>query len=223
MGSTLPKQLLELDGTTILERTVAALDAHPGLDRVLVMIARGHESTAEEIASRYPKVTDVREGGATRNESTVRALELLPDDDTRILFHDAVRPLVSVAILTRCLEALEEAQAVDVAIPCADTIIEVDDRSTIRSIPRRDALRRGQTPQGFHAGVLRRAYAAAAQDAAFTATDDCGVVLRYCPDVPVVVVDGEERNLKITEPLDLLVAEQLLRLDDDALRRRVRR
>ena len=107
-----------------------------------------------------------------------------------MLFHDAVRPLVSPRIITECYDALERYDAVDVAIPSADTIIEVSADDTIRAIPPRADLRRGQTPQGFRASVLKKAYELAGQDPDFTATDDCGVVLRYLPDVPIWVVDG---------------------------------
>jgi 2-C-methyl-D-erythritol 4-phosphate cytidylyltransferase len=102
---------------------------------------------------------------------------------------------------------------VDVAIPSADTIIQVDaEHNTIADIPRRSSLRRGQTPQAFRASVLRAAYAKAMQDPEFTATDDCGVVLRYLPDVPIWVVAGEERNIKITDPIDVFLADKLFQL-----------
>jgi 2-C-methyl-D-erythritol 4-phosphate cytidylyltransferase len=102
---------------------------------------------------------------------------------------------------------------VDVAIPSADTIIEVDQQdNTIRAIPQRASLRRGQTPQGFRASVLRAAYDLAGEDPGFTATDDCGVVLRYLPDVPIWVVAGEERNMKVTDPIDVFLADKLFQL-----------
>ena len=99
------------------------------------------------------------------------------------------------------------------AIPSADTIIEVSpEDNTIRAIPPRADLRRGQTPQAFRASVLRAAYDVAAQDPDFTATDDCGVVLRYLPDVPIWVVTGEERNMKVTDPIDVFLADKLFQL-----------
>jgi 2-C-methyl-D-erythritol 4-phosphate cytidylyltransferase len=101
---------------------------------------------------------------------------------------------------------------VGVAVPASDTIVVVED-GVMTGMPRRDTLRRCQTPQGFRLSVIRKAHELALADPAFadlTATDDCGVVLRYLPDVPVAVVPGSERNIKITYPGDLSIAEVLL-------------
>ena len=79
-------------------------------------------------------------------------------------------------------------------------------------MPRRDRLRRFQTPQGFRLGTIRRAYDLAFADPEFVAvpaTDDCGVVHRYLPGAPIMVVEGSEQNIKITHPVDLLIAEQI--------------
>src|SRR5262249_22003578 len=106
-------------------------------------------------------------------------------------------------------------QALGVVVPTADTIVEMRD-DVMTSIPPRETLGRCQTPQGFRLSVIRRAYQLAAGDpdaASFSATDDCGMVLRYLPDVHVRVIQGSERTLKITYPGDLRVAEHLLAAD----------
>ena len=133
------------------------------------------------------------------------------DADCKLLFHDAVRPLVDRRIIGECVDALDTYRAVDVAIPSADTIVEVAD-GVITSIPPRDGLRRGQTPQAFRAATIRKAYALARQDPGFTATDDCSVVLRYLPEEPIYVVEGSERNIKVTHPIDVFLVDQLFRL-----------
>jgi 2-C-methyl-D-erythritol 4-phosphate cytidylyltransferase len=102
---------------------------------------------------------------------------------------------------------------VGVAVPSPDTIAVVSD-GIMAGMPRRDSLVRCQTPQGFRLSVIRRAHELAAADPRFgdlPATDDCGIVLRYLPDVSVHIVRGSERNLKITFPGDLIIAEALLR------------
>jgi ribitol-5-phosphate 2-dehydrogenase (NADP+) / D-ribitol-5-phosphate cytidylyltransferase len=213
LGLDIPKQLIKIAGRTILEHTMALLQAHPMVDEIVVMMAPGHlDAVREMMRSRgFDKVTQVLEGAETRNLTSLKALQALPE--CSVLFHDAVRPLVSERIVTECFEALERYDAVDVAIPSADTIIEVDPAdNTIRAIPKRSNLRRGQTPQAFRSSVLRAAYDEAGKDPGFTATDDCGVVLRYLPEVPIWVVAGEERNMKVTDPIDVFLADKLFQL-----------
>jgi len=119
---------------------------------------------------------------------------------------------VTSRIITECFEALQTHPAVDVAIPSADTIIEVGDDNTIREIPPRAALRRGQTPQAFRSSVIKGAYSIAGRDPNFVATDDCTVVLRYLHDQPIWVVHGDERNMKVTDPIDVYLADKLFQL-----------
>ncbi len=214
IGLDIPKQLLKVAGKTILEHSLIALHEHPLVDEVVIMMAPGHLDAVREIvrAGNYTKVNAILEGGVTRNETTLKALSGIPPEPCNILFHDAVRPLVTQRIITECFEALQKHGAVDVAIPSADTIVEVDHDDVIRAIPPRAQLRRGQTPQAFRSDVIRAAYAKAGEDPHFETTDDCSVVLRYLPDAPIVVVRGDERNMKVTEPIDVYLADKLFQL-----------
>ena len=215
LGLDIPKQLVRLDGTTILERSVAAMHACPEVDEVYVMMAADWVRPArEELGDGYAKLRGVFPGGVTRNQTTERVLGLLGPEDRKILLHDAVRPFLSRRIVRDCVAALDGNAAVDVAIASADTIVEVDSDNRIVAMPDRSRLRRGQTPQGFWLSVLRQAYRAAAEDPEFWATDDCGVVHRYLPDVSIAVVEGSERNMKVTHATDLVVAAALLRDDE---------
>jgi 2-C-methyl-D-erythritol 4-phosphate cytidylyltransferase len=218
-GSGLPKQLLPLTGRTLIEHSVAAFEQAPDVAAILVVMAAGHAKQVADLlaAGGYQKVMGVIEGGASRPESTRRAIaELgrreLGHEKCDVLFHDAARPLVDQRIIADCVRALRTHQAVGVAVPASDTIVIVDN-DVMTAMPRRDRLRHCQTPQGFRFEVIRRAYELAQADPAFadlTSTDDCGVVLRYLPDVTIAVVPGSERNFKITYPDDLRVAESLL-------------
>ncbi|MCX6401916.1 MAG: bifunctional cytidylyltransferase/SDR family oxidoreductase [Propionibacteriales bacterium] len=218
VGLDIPKQLIKVAGKTLLEHTLVALHDHPDVDEVVIMMTPGHTDAVREITrgDAYPKVTEILEGGDTRNATTQRAISHLQANaagaDVRILLHDAVRPLVTPRIIGECFAALESYPAVDVAIPSADTIIEVAQDDTIRSIPPRASLRRGQTPQAFRLDVLAKAYELADADPDFTATDDCSVVLRYLPDEPIIVVHGDDRNMKVTEPIDVFIADKLFQL-----------
>ena len=215
LGANTPKQLLLLAGRTLLEHCVAAFDAAPGVDDVVVVMPTGLTGEARRIlADTYGKLRDVIQGGQDRPGSTSRAIELLSRDgaERNVLFHDAARPLVDQRIIADCVAALEHYEALGVVVPTADTIVEMQ-HGVMTAIPPRESLGRCQTPQGFRLSVIRRAHELAAADqdrAGFTPTDDCGIVLRYLPDVTVHVVRGSERNLKITYPGDLRIAEAAL-------------
>jgi 2-C-methyl-D-erythritol 4-phosphate cytidylyltransferase len=217
VGLFTPKQLIKIAGKPIIEHTIAALEASTLIDEIIVMMAPGHLDAVHAIlrSGQHPKVTRVLEGAQTRNATTQRALDALPDDECNVLLHDAVRPLVSQRIIEDCVAALDEYEAVDTAIPSADTIIQVDANtgSTIDAVLRRSLLRRGQTPQCFRLSVIRRAYARAWLDPDFEATDDCSVVLNYTPGVPIAVVRGDERNMKVTEPIDVHIVDKLFQLE----------
>ena len=213
LGAGLPKQLLTLGGTTLIERCVAAFEAAPGVDEILVVMARGYTGQVEALLGRrYRKVTAVIEGGPTRPESTRVALSAIapgPPEDPGVLLHDAARPLVDQRIIADCVAALRDHDAAGVAVATSDTIVIAVD-GVMHSVPPRETLFRCQTPQCFRLSVITRAHELAAADPGFAPTDDCGVVLRYLPEMKVHIVPGSERNIKVTYPHDLAVAEALL-------------
>jgi ribitol-5-phosphate 2-dehydrogenase (NADP+) / D-ribitol-5-phosphate cytidylyltransferase len=224
VGLDLPKQLIKIAGKPIIEHTIAALQDSPLVDEILVMMAPGHLDPVHDLVrgGAYPKVTRILEGAGTRNDTTRAALDAIAEthDECFVLLHDAVRPLVSQDIIEANVRALEQYDAVDTAIASADTIIQVEAAEgatgrgdeLIDDVLRRDLLRRGQTPQSFRLSTIRAAYDEAARDPGFTATDDCTVVLRYLPHVPIAVVRGHERNMKVTEPIDVYLADKLFQL-----------
>lgn len=220
VGLGIPKQLIKIAGKAIVEHTLEVVSASPVIDEVIIVM---NADAIRELGSlmdrdRFPKLTKIIPGGATRNESTQAALAVIDAaPETKVLFHDAVRPFVNDRILQDCVDALDQYDAVDTAIASADTIIEVDGDSQITNIPDRSLLRRGQTPQGFRAGTIRRAYELAAGDPEFRATDDCGVVFAYLPETPIYVVDGEAANMKITEPIDIHIADKIFQLQSSTL------
>lgn len=212
LGAGMPKQLLTLGGQTLIERCVAAFDAAPGVDEVLVVMARGYTGQVRELVAGFGKVTAVIEGGSTRPESTRAALAAIAEadgDDCGVLLHDAARPLVDQKIIAACVAALEVHDAAGVAVPASDTMV-LTENGVMHSVPPRERLFRCQTPQCFRLSVIARAHELAAADPEFAPTDDCGVVLRYLPGTAVHIVPGSERNMKVTYPQDLAVAEALL-------------
>ncbi|WP_394279473.1 SDR family NAD(P)-dependent oxidoreductase [Microbacterium sp.] len=219
VGLGIPKQLIKIAGKAIVEHTLEALEASPLIDEIIIMMNAAALDELEHLlrSGRFPKLSRILPGGETRNDTTKLAIAALEGDDTKVLFHDAVRPFIDDRIIEDCVNALDEYDAVDTAIPSADTIIQVNEDRIITGIPNRSLLRRGQTPQAFRLRTIRRAYEIAASDPAFTATDDCGVVFTYMPDVPIYVVDGTAENMKVTEPIDVHIADKLFQLQSASL------
>jgi 2-C-methyl-D-erythritol 4-phosphate cytidylyltransferase len=211
-GASLPKQLLTLNGKTLVEHCVAAFAAAPGIDEILLVMPPAYHDEAKRLVG--GQVSAIIAGGAARSDSVRNALAHIgaryDQAETGVLIHDAARPLVTKQIIADCMAALHEHDAVGTAVPTSDTILEVKD-GVIAHVPPRESMYRAQTPQCFRLETITRAHALAAKDPAFTPTDDCGVVLRYLKDTQVHIVQGSETNLKITYPTDLAIAEAFLR------------
>lgn len=212
MGGPLPKQLLTVAGRTVMEHTVNAFEHHPSIDSICLVVRPSIRANVERLVSKnaWRKVESIVEGGSERSHSSLAAIRAYEGRHCNLLFHDAVRLLVSSAVISRVCGALEKSEAVTVAIPSNDTLIEVLNGRVV-SVPDRSRLRRTQTPQAFRREVIARAYELAMADPSFRATDDSGVLLHYLPQVPIAVVEGEERNLKLTHPEDIPYVEHLMR------------
>jgi 2-C-methyl-D-erythritol 4-phosphate cytidylyltransferase len=227
VGLSIPKQLIKIAGKPVIQHTLEAFEAADEIDDILILMAEGYIDDVKAIVAKagLHKVTDVIPGGATRSDSTKAAIGHIEgrehaSEEHRLIFHDAVRPLISRRVITETVAALERYDAVDVAIPSADTVIVTrthgDDGEFITDVPERARLRRGQTPQAFKLRTIRAAYAEADKDPHFEATDDCSVVLKYLPSVPIHVVAGDEWNMKVTQPVDLYIADKLFQLASTA-------
>lgn len=217
-GADRPKQFVRIGERTVLEHSLAAFEQSPHIDAILIVSHPQHLNEVSELlpSSQHPKLLSVVAGGAERQDSTLNALRALtqitdsPLEQIRILIHDAVRPAVSQSIIARVCTALHTHQAANLVVPVTDTLLEVNDNGTTAAMPSRARFRRVQTPQGFHAATLQHAYDVALTDPNFQATDDCGVVFRYLPEVEIALVEGEQRNIKLTYPEDLHVLHHLL-------------
>lgn len=213
-GAALPKQFLPLAGRTVMEYSVEAFERNEGIDEVVVVMHADHLGQMQEMVDRngWRKVRKLLPGGAERYLSTLAAIKAYEGvDSVNLIFHDAARPAVSQRIVNDVVTALQTQPAVAVAIPATDTVFEVtDDGGRITGIPVRSRLRCAQTPQAFRIDVIREAYRRALLDPEFTSTDDCGVLLRYCPEVPISIVPGEVSNRKLTYPDDAAILERAL-------------
>lgn len=220
VGGDKPKQFLEIDGRSVIERSIDAFDQASGIDEVAVVVHPDWTDYMRQLVARnrWTKVKQVIEGGSERYLSSLNAIAAFIDcpDDTNIILHDAARPFVSQAVIARVVTALQAHDAVGVGIPSTDTVWEVRDEFDVEAackgegvthfvarIPERRTMWRAQTPQAFRLPLIRDAYQRALQDPQFRATDDCGVVRRYMAGTKVYVVEGEEQNRKITFKEDL--------------------
>lgn len=212
VGGDKPKQFLEVAGKMIIEHTIEAFHRNDRIDEIAIVSRQDYVEDVEAMVRRngYGKVRHVLCGGKERYHSSLAALAAYDNDADSLLFHDCVRPLVSQRIINDCLDALQTFDAVDVAVPATDTMIEVDENGNICRIPQRSMLRNVQTPQGFRRGTIRKAFDLALQDPGFQPTDDVSVVFRYLPDTPIKVIEGDTNNIKITYREDLAFAERKL-------------
>ena len=186
LGADVPKAFAVLGGRRMVEWSLDVL--REACDRVVVAVPEERAHPPDFVA-----------GGATRSESVRAALAAAPEAQI-VIVHDAARPMVTVDLVRRCLDALEGYDGVIAAVPVTDTVKEVERGEVVRT-PDRGRLWAAQTPQVFRAEALRRAPVA-------QATDDASLVEAIGGRVRVV--EGLPENFKVTTPLDVRVAEMLL-------------
>jgi 2-C-methyl-D-erythritol 4-phosphate cytidylyltransferase len=208
MKTDRPKQLLSLSGTAIVVHTVRKFDASPVIDYVIVAAPR--ESVAEvrslvESAG-FQKSMVVVEGGERRQDSVAIALDKLQPDTSLVAVHDAVRPFVTLAEIESVVREADRRGAAILAVPIVDTVKQVD-KDFVESTLTREHLVLAQTPQVFRTEILREAFERATQDE-YYGTDESSLVERL--GHPVAIVRGSERNIKITRPSDLTLAQAFL-------------
>lgn len=205
LGLPTPKAFVAIGGRPMLARAVAAALAHPAVGLVVVAAPPGHEDLAHAIVEPLGPHAVVT-GGATRQASVRAALAAVPGEATAVVCHDAARPLATPALFGLVLEALEGWEGVVPVVPVPDTVKRVRGEVVVETVPRED-LALAQTPQAFVAAALRDAHERAVR-AGVTATDDAGLL--EWAGYRVRSVPGEARNLKITTPEDLGLAEALV-------------
>lgn len=203
LGAGVPKAFFLLGGRTLVERAVAGLRESGVVDEVVVAVPPGRTDEAKLILGGAATVVA---GGVDRVDSVRLALAGAGEPDF-VLVHDAARPLTPAALVVRVVEALHAGhRAVVPALPVADTIKAVDANGTVLGTPERAGLRAVQTPQGFAADLLLRAYRQA--DAGTRFTDDASMVELLGGQVQIV--EGDPLAFKITTALDAVLAEALV-------------
>ena len=210
MGSQRNKLLLTLLGKPLLSWTLAAAEASEHITWIGIIGQQSDFPDFEAILSDLSLTKPVKliQGGATRQESVYNGLQSLPAESDRVLIHDGARCLATAELFDRAADALLSCPGLIVAVPVKDTIKVVDEHRIVRETPERRNLWAAQTPQGFEVKLLKQCHAQG-REKGWEVTDDAAL-FEKC-GLPVRIVEGEETNLKVTTPVDLALAEFILR------------
>ncbi|HWC77681.1 MAG TPA: 2-C-methyl-D-erythritol 4-phosphate cytidylyltransferase [Blastocatellia bacterium] len=200
------KQMLELGGVPLLVHTLQRFEDCNAIDKVILVLQPSLTAEVLALVSRHnlKKIDRVVAGGAERQDSVYRGLQVIAAETTEVVaIHDAVRPFVKPEEIKTVVELAAGKGAAVLAVPATDTIKQVKSGRVFRTLDRR-AIYNAQTPQAFRYPLIREAYDRARQDG-FAATDDSQLVERI--GHRVFVVEGSYTNIKITRPFDLRLAE----------------
>ena len=199
------KQFAYLRAKPVLEWTLERFEAHPEVGAVVLVLP--DEQDLKHYRLRYAKIVDIVRGGERRQDSVWQGFRILAASAPEVvLVHDGARPLVDAALISRVIAAARAGGAAVPVLPVEDTIKEVREGKVAATVDR-TLLCRAQTPQGFRYDVLKRAMDAARKDR-FYGTDEAALVERV--GLAVTAVPGDPRNIKITTPADIPIAEALL-------------
>jgi 2-C-methyl-D-erythritol 4-phosphate cytidylyltransferase / 2-C-methyl-D-erythritol 2,4-cyclodiphosphate synthase len=209
MELAVPKQFLEIEGKPILIYTVENIASLEEVAEILIALPVEHIPVAAKLLQRHAVRAGVRciAGGSNRQESVRAGVSQVALNPDVIMVHDAVRPLCNADLMRRVLQAAWEKGAAVPGLPATETIQRVSRTGRVLATPPREQLYAIQTPQAFHAGILKSALDKA-HESGFLGTDESSVV-RWAGH-PVTVVPGSPDNIKITRPLDLRIAGLLL-------------
>ena len=200
------KVMAPLQGEPMLKRTVRTFQQCDAIKEIVIVTREDLLERVSAMCAEFPKVMAVVVGGKDRPESVNNGLNALSKNVKLAAIQDGARPLVTWQVIDRVVRAANSYGAAAPAIPVKDTIKEVQG-GVVLSTPDRSRLQAVQTPQVFDFDLLRGALKKAAQEGA-AITDDCSAVERM--GFKVKIVEGDERNIKITTPIDIKIAEALL-------------
>ena len=208
MGAGTNKIFLELGGESVLVRTLKTFSQSARINFLIVVT--NEVETVTEILNATPNLKPfaVTAGGSERQYSIANGLKLVPNDAEIILVHDAARPLINLETIENVIDAAEKFGGAIAAVPEKNTIKIIDAEGFVKSTPPRAELVAVQTPQGFKKEILMQAYEQAAADN-FLGTDDASLVERIGGKIKIV--QSSYKNIKITTPEDIQIAETFLK------------
>ena len=210
MGRERSKQYLSLAGMPILVHTLKVFEECPLVDGLLVVVPpQDIEFVRNTVLAPWglKKVAGVIPGGKERQDSVRAGVEALDRETDLVIIHDAVRPFITIELISQCIRAAREEGAITVGVPAKDTVKEVAPDGRVLRTCDRSLMWLTQTPQAFRRNIIENAHRAAVRDG-FRGTDDTSLVERL--GIAVRMIRGEYSNIKITTPDDLILAETML-------------
>lgn len=213
MGQDLPKQFLNIQDKPIIMYTCEVFQKHPLIDSIVIVCIDGWQTALQAYANQFniTKLRAIVPGGKNGQSSIYNGISAIAENgnsDDIVLVHDAIRPLVSQEIITKCIRTTEEFGSAVTCVPCAEALLETRDQETSGQVLDRDQVKRTQTPQGFSLGTLLKMHEEARRHgitdsvASCTLAVELGMTVHFCP--------GSEKNIKLTTVDDIDIFKALL-------------
>lgn len=218
-NTALPKQFMKVNGIPIIIHTLSIFQQHPQIDKIYISIIAEYRTLMEDLIRRYQisKVAGMTSGGDSGLDSIYNGLKLAAAenaDDSVVLIHDGVRPIVADAVITRNIETVRQFGSSITCVPSTETIILSRDARLVENIPPREFLHKAQAPQSFYLGDILSAHEQlrGTPERYGNLVDSCSVYQKVFGEVHLV--PGNDGNIKITTPEDVFILQGLLRYKD---------
>lgn len=211
MNSNVPKQYLILEEKPILYYTILQFEMSDAIDEIVLVVGQDETDYCKKnIIEEYnfSKVVKIVQGGKERYHSVYNALNMI-NDSNYVLIHDGARPFVNQRMIQNIVESVKENKACIIGVPVKDTIKIVDKEGFVGTTPARETMWSIQTPQAFDYKLIKQAYDKIMPQKDISVTDDA-MVLELTMKYPIKIVEGDYKNIKITTPEDIEIAQQFL-------------
>lgn len=208
-----PKQFLDLHGKAIIVHTLEVFERHPDIDAIVIVCVAGWIQHTRDLLERFHirKVVDVVAGGETGQLSIYSGLEAAAArfaEDSVVLIHDGVRPLINAETISRNIEGVKACGSAITTAPTTETFVVVDDALVVREVPARNHSRLAKAPQSFVLGDILAAHRQALRDGVSDSIDSCTLMASYGHNL--TLVEGPVENIKITTPTDYIVLRAIV-------------
>lgn len=209
MNQEIPKAFLEVHSKYLIEYSIIQFQNNDLINEIILVVPHEYLRKSEElIKPKYPKISKILQGGASRYESSCIGVNAVGQEEAKVLIHDAARPLLSRQMINESVEALDSYDAINILAPVSDTLVQLENNKFSHLIDR-SQIRKVQTPQSFKLSSIKSAQELAKNTPPEQITDDFGLVIRHQTGTHSWI-EGNQMNFKVTYPEDLKLVTQLL-------------